>query len=55
MILDEIRTNEVHSLNDLDRGDQSYTVIYNGLIGSYKLSRGEIDPHFDGRLLPREF
>ena len=44
----------MHSLNDLDRGDQSYTIIYNGLIGSYKLSRGVIDPHLDGRLSPRE-
>ena len=54
MIWDKIRTNEVHSLNDLDRGEQSYTIIYKGLIESYKLSRGVIDPHLDGRLLPRE-
>ena len=45
----------MHSINDLDRGGHSSTVIYNGLNGSDKLSRGEIDPHFDGRLLPREF
>ena len=54
MIWDETRTNDAHSLNDLVRGDQSYTITYNGLIGSYKLSRVVIDPHLDGRLSPRE-
>ena len=54
MIWDETRTNDAHSLNDLIRGDQSYTITYNGLIGSYKLSRVVIDPHLDGRLSPRE-